>query len=157
MNRRQEVVVYIVGVLLAGISAYNGYDDEEWLFGAFVPVLILGILVVHALRTREGAADAPAEVLKKGLGVTIAVVVAAQLLTQVEQVQVQVSSVETDVRHAAWAAEEAQSEIVDAKRKAEEAEDEANEAKREVADLRGDVDMLDSQLRNLELSQLMRH
>jgi hypothetical protein len=156
MNRRQEAVVYVVGVLLAGISAYNGHENEEWLFGAFVPVLILGILVVYALRTRGEAAEAPAEVLKKGLGVTIAVVVAAQLLTQIERVQAQVSSVETDVRQAVWDSEGARREIVDAKYKAIEAGIEASEAKREVADLRGDVDHLGSQVRNFELGQLMR-
>jgi len=116
MNRRQEVAVYVVGVLLAGISAYNGHENEEWLFGAFVPVLILGLLAVYALRTRAPGAEAPADVLKKGLGVAIAVVIAAQLLTQVQRVQAQVSSVESEAQSAAATAEHVQSEVDDAKR-----------------------------------------
>jgi len=50
MNKKQEAVLWIGGVVLAAVCAYKGSGD--WIYGAAIPVVILGTLTVFALRTR---------------------------------------------------------------------------------------------------------
>lgn len=73
MNRRQEIAAWIVGVVLAGISAHHGLEQDEWLFAYFVPVVALGPLVVHSLRDRASPAPSSDQLLKKTLGLVLIV------------------------------------------------------------------------------------
>lgn len=70
MNRRQEVAAWGVGVLLAGISAYHGAENGEWLFEYFIPVIVTGPLLVHSLRDRAAPSSSD-QVLKRALGLVL--------------------------------------------------------------------------------------
>lgn len=74
MNKRQEVATYVLGAVLAGVSWYNGEHHGEWLFEYFVPLLLLGVLTIFGLRTRDDAKGPADRVLKGGLWILLAVV-----------------------------------------------------------------------------------
>jgi hypothetical protein len=54
MNRRQETVLRVAGLVVAAICAYHG-ASWDWIYGQVAPALIVAGLVIYALRTREPA------------------------------------------------------------------------------------------------------
>ncbi len=128
MNKRQEIAVWVLGVVLAAISAYEGSRGGGWIFEAFVPVLIIGVLVVNTLRTRSQASPSDVELLKKGLGVVLLVSLFGHL--------------DHRARMAQWEGGEAR--------------EEAEHAKSGVEELRSSVDDLESKVRHLEIDALYR-
>jgi len=134
MNRRQSAAVYVVGVLLAAISAYHGEQDGEWLFASFLPVLMLGTLVVYALRDKANATTAN-QVLKSGLGLAMAVIAFASALGEARDAKSDIARLEPEVDLATSSAEEARGEAEEAKREAEEAKNETEDLESRLSEL----------------------
>lgn len=117
MNRRQEIAVGILAVLLAGISAYHGLEAEEWLFAYFVPALIVGVLAIYLLRDRSAASASAEQVLKKGLGLIVLISLLGQLHHRSEALAWSVSSAADDATSASAEAERANDGLADLERK----------------------------------------
>src|SRR5512139_1003320 len=100
MNRRQEIALGVLAVLLAGISAYHGLEAEEWLFAYFVPVLIVGVIAIYSLRDRSAASQSANQILKKGLGLVLVVVLFGHLNHRSEALGWDVTSAADDAKAA---------------------------------------------------------
>ncbi len=117
MNRRQEITLAVVAVLLAGVSAYHGLEAEEWLFAYFLPVLIVGVLAIYLLRDRSAASQSADQILKKGLGLVVLVVLLGHLSHRAEALGWDVSSAAEDAKAASAEAERAHDELQGLERK----------------------------------------
>lgn len=51
MNKRQEIVLWIAGLLIAGICAYHGLEEGNWLFAYVVPLVIVSGLLLYRFRS----------------------------------------------------------------------------------------------------------
>lgn len=122
MNRRQEITIWLFGLVLAGISVYQGEREGEWIFETFVPVLLVGALLTFSLRDRPAPSQDAAELLKKSLGVVALVVLVGIIHHKAGSLASEVQSTQDEVRAAAAEAESAKSEL--------------DELKREVSELR---------------------
>jgi uncharacterized membrane protein len=80
MNRKQEVALWVFGLALAGISAYEGARDGDWWFASFLPVMLIGALVFSALRTRERSAGSRPSPSARALVAVVAVVLGTALV-----------------------------------------------------------------------------
>ena len=128
MNKRQDIATWVLGIALALVSSYNGERHSDWMFGAFVPILIVGTLIVYSLRTRTPEQPASAAILKGGVGLVLAV----SLLAYLEQRNQRV----------AWEADEARTE--------------AESAKHQVDEVQSTVSELESKVRGLEIDAIYR-
>lgn len=85
MNRRQEIALYVTGLTLAIISWAQGAHGHEWLFELFVPALIVGVLVIYAVRDRSVGSAAAEKVLKGGMWVLLVVASIGYLDTRADK------------------------------------------------------------------------
>jgi hypothetical protein len=51
LNRKQEIVLWLAGLVVAGICAYQGSESDDWLYTYVAPVMIVAALVLYRLRT----------------------------------------------------------------------------------------------------------
>src|SRR5262245_23108139 len=51
MNKRQEIALWIIGLILAAVCAGNGSEDGDWFFAQAIPLVIIGALVLYRLRS----------------------------------------------------------------------------------------------------------
>lgn len=129
MNRRQEITLWVFGLLIAAASFLGGHNDGEWLFESGFPLAILGALLVFSLRTRERPAVKETK--------TVAAIVGALLFAAAgARVAAKAKAAEARADEAYDLAEQADATAEDAQSKAEEAATDADEAKSEAEEAR---------------------
>lgn len=132
MNRRQEIALWVLALLLAGPLLRDALDElggEQFFPKLFEPVLILAPLVVYSLRTRSAASPTSS---KTAAGVVVLVLLAGVSV----HVGRRLEAAESAADGAASKADEAESQI-------SEVGDAVNVLTTEVSELSEKVDALE--------------
>lgn len=100
MNRRQEVSVYISGLIVA-VTCFLEASSDEWFFGIVIPLVILGVFVFSILRPKGSPLAVPPIALVFifllfGLGLAQALVARASM--NFDFLDARANIIESDIR-----------------------------------------------------------
>ena len=146
MNRRQETVLWIGGLLIAVISAYHGYD-EDWIYAYVIPISIVAALFIYRFRAPRppNSPEAPSS----GAAVGVLIVLGFLALHHARRAENIADTASYEADSASSTANDASSKADDAERRVEDVDGRADNVENRVEEVSGRVDDLESEIQRL--------